>query len=213
MFLCPDDPFQSTEANTAPNSYRCSSGTGRIRLIDGFHGSPNVTVLPVYNGAFTYSRHRNLLGRPISGFRDGLSHTLAFSEKPIGSGSAPPSPFRDWYGNIIPGVPGMADQRVAFCSSPEILQNLSLQRNAGSTWMLPGAIYTAFFVGASPNSVVPDCGNSNHGGLGLFTARSYHAQGVNAALADGAVRQFSTGIASKAWESLGTCSGGELLPE
>ena len=41
-------------------------------------------------------------------------------------------------------------------------------------------------------------------------ARSYHAGGVNAALADGSVRFFTDGISSGTWRALGTMSNGEV---
>lgn len=41
---------------------------------------------------------------------------------------------------------------------------------------------------------------------------SPHYSGVNAAMCDGSVRQFSFDISAKVWESLGTKAGGELSP-
>jgi prepilin-type processing-associated H-X9-DG protein len=42
-------------------------------------------------------------------------------------------------------------------------------------------------------------------------ARSAHAGGVSAAMADGSVRFFTNGISQTVWSALGTRAGGEAV--
>ena len=47
--------------------------------------------------------------------------------------------------------------------------------------------------------------------IGVFASRSYHPGGVNAAMADGSTRWFSSGTSTVVWRSLGTRAGGEIV--
>ena len=77
-FLCPSDPY-SRSWELGPNSYRANMGQSK--------GS-----MPEFDDLGAFSRR----GRcRLSGFTDGLSNTIALSEKPISS-PAGGSPFRDW---------------------------------------------------------------------------------------------------------------------
>jgi prepilin-type processing-associated H-X9-DG protein len=142
---------------------------------------------------------------PLASFRDGLSNTLALSEKAVGSSSAAPySPFRDWA--FVPGSIVTADEWLATCS---VLRRVDHpQFESGHTWFFPNATRTAFFASAPPNSSIPDCGR--FGGDGIFAARSYHPGGVNAAMADGSVSFFTSSTDPLVWRSLGTRAGGDL---
>ena len=151
---------------------------------------------------------------PLARIADGLSNTLGFSEKPIGS--APGglySPFTDWF-NFVPASSASTttpDEWMSLCAGAAPgPQEIVL--DAGATWMLPGGDWTYFFASAPPNSRVPDCGlKVVSNGWGLFAARSYHPGGVNAALLDGSVRWFSSGTSTQVWRSLGTAAGGEVI--
>lgn len=68
-----------------------------------------------------------------------------------------------------------------------------------------------FDAGLPPNSLIPDCGNGASQGAGTVGARSSHPGGVNAAMADGSVRWFSSSIALPLWRGLATRSDGEVL--
>jgi prepilin-type processing-associated H-X9-DG protein len=145
---------------------------------------------------------------PASAVTDGLSQTIAFSEKPIGSGSIGTyHPFRDWHKRWNP-LPITAELWLETCSMPG---HLEPRLDAGSSWMIPGAIYSQFFASAPPNSRVPDCGVETIGGQGVFAARSYHPGGLNAAMADGSVRWVSAGIQADVWRGLATRAGAEIL--
>ena len=221
--LCPSDPnigaatfapynfpTNSAPASLAPNTYRACKGVGGME-IEAVTG--HIELHNVNDGAFTPAGDDGTFLRVqrLSEFRDGLSNTLAFSEKPVGSRTNRAySPFRDWSYNCLDRRRSTADQYVAACSR---LVTVDPRFDAGASWMIPGAIYTNFYAAAPPNSLVPDCGCLLAGGFGVYSARSYHPGGVSAAMADGSVRWFSSGTALMLWRSLGTRAGGEVVSE
>ena len=197
-FLCPSDP-NTMSGPFAPTSYRACTGLGEMKKRDGL-------TYVQFEGAFVPPMYGNSLR--LSEISDGLSNTLAFSEKPVGSGSTRTySPFRDW-SEVNWNDEMLADQWIVSCSRPV---SIKPKLDAGATWMSAGAIHTHFFATAPPNSLIPDCGIVLDDGIGLFSARSYHPGGVNAAMADGSVRWFSSGTQMRLWRSLGTRAGGEVV--
>jgi prepilin-type N-terminal cleavage/methylation domain-containing protein/prepilin-type processing-associated H-X9-DG protein len=198
VFLCPSDPIQ-TAAPYAPNSYRVNIGVEQTRVQNNVHIGINTS------GAFAFATS----SLPLAEISDGLSNTLAFSEKPIGPGGTfSYSPTRDWL-SVLPILARTADQWVSRCST--LSAPTSPQLDAGCTWFLPGAAYTAFIASVPPNSLIPDCGSLHNFGDGIFAARSYHPGGCNAALADGAVRWFSSATEMQFWRSLATRRGDEVI--
>jgi prepilin-type processing-associated H-X9-DG protein len=199
LFLCPSDP-NSRNGRRAPNSYRACTGIG---------GIPTVIDRST-RGAFDWIEQNPTSPHVLrlAEFQDGLSNTLAFSEKPI-TGGGPYNPFRDWSFEFDAPPLLTADDWVAYCSN---LRTPNLRWGAGSTWMVPGQIYTHFLASVPPNSRIPDCGKGLQGD-GVSAARSYHPGGVNAAMADGSVRWVGTSTTMSVWRSLGTRSGGEVLTD
>ena len=209
-FLCPSDSeIGSRFSGFAPNSYRASIGSVGTR-----REGPGIRIL--HSGAFDWidlaNREAPTKLLSLAAISDGLANTLAFSEKPIGSGMAKGyRAFRDWVYRYPPDGIADPDDWLALCS--QLTPNES-RFDAGKTWMLPGGIYTHFYASAPPNSPIPDCGDSGIDfGIGLYTARSYHFGGVNAAMADGSVRWFTSTTSIPVWRSLATRDGGELLPD
>jgi prepilin-type N-terminal cleavage/methylation domain-containing protein len=189
VFLCPSDPG----VRPGTNSYRANVGTctGCVPdLDDGLF----VAVYATSPGAV----------------RDGLSNTLAFSEKPVGSlGRGTYSTFRDWV-DIKDVRSRTREEWVATCSA--LSDTTYARMDAGASWLLAGGIYTHFFVLTPPNSRIPDCGKfAIDIGSGVFGARSYHPGCVNAAMADGSARRFGSGVSARAWITLGTRAGGETV--
>ena len=196
VFLCPSDAA-ATSAHPGSNNYRANAG------ICGY------CETGIEDGAFTYSGTR-----PAS-FSDGLSSTLAFSEKLVG-GVSPGSflPNRDWiYAFRIRDTLSMsADGWVDYCGQRSFPSDLvAVQLDAGRSWMLGGTVYTEFLVSAPPNTQVPDCGQRATVGIGVFAARSLHPGGVNAVMADGSARFFTNGIDGRVWRALGTRNGAEVF--
>lgn len=198
LFLCPSDPGARSGA-FGPNSYRANIGLGEDSISIDADGA--AVHRRIENGAFIGTRR--LL--PLAGFTDGLSNTVAFSEKPIGSGEGRPySSFRDW----LDSPPASPEEGwVETCSHLEETRGAYL--DAGGTWLICGPRYTAFFASVPPNSPTPDCGTVSMHGTGVFAARSYHPGGVNAAMADGSVRWIASGIDARSWRKLGTRNAGD----
>jgi prepilin-type processing-associated H-X9-DG protein len=207
-FLCPSDPL-ATAMPQGCQSYRGNTGLDEKRLVPvGVLGSTHLLLVRPERGAFG-----GLSILPLSAFTDGMSNTIAFSEKRVGTGSGPYNPTRDWVSGVTPSGPVTADDWVALCSSLEPNQALDGVLDSGRNWLLYGARYASFFTSVPPNSLVPDCGNAHDNGTGVFAARSYHPGGVNAAMADGSVRWFASSISTRTWRSLGTCGGGEIVEQ
>ena len=196
-FLCPSDAHGGTRT-PAPNSYRANVGNDPDRW-DALH-----RLNLVEEGAFVLMKPV----LPLNEFRDGLSNTLLFSEKPVGSGASGTfDAFRDWIASRAEAATGAEWSSV--CANLKIAE--PHLPDAGATWALAGAVATHFFTSVPPNSRIPDCGNMNDMGTGVFAARSYHPGGVNASMADGTVHWFSSTTSAEVWRALGTRAGGEVV--
>jgi prepilin-type processing-associated H-X9-DG protein/prepilin-type N-terminal cleavage/methylation domain-containing protein len=192
-FLCPSDGAVSR--STGAVNYRLCAGTG-----SGMDG--------VFDGAFLVNR----MGRPAQ-FLDGLSHTLAASEKLIGSGSDSAfSLTRDWLHYPSTPYPVGCEAWAQACSELRIANSPRLVLDAGQSWLFGGARYTSFFANVPPDSLVPDCGHGHWGGTGVFAARSRHGGMVNALFCDGGVRSIASTIDPRLWRAHSTATGGEALP-
>ena len=198
-FVCPSDPWTHGR-RLAPNSYRVNVGGYRIRTLRvvGLERRFEVT----HDGAFAPYRLVRL-----GEFSDGTSNTLAISEKPVGSGPGRPySAFRDWVQYIHADGVDSSDAWAAECArrSTESARDSRVSLEQGGSWLPPGGVMTAFTPILPPNSPVPDCSQVEHGFAGAHVARSYHSGGVNASMADGSVRWFSSSIDPRVWRDLGT---------
>ncbi len=192
-FLCPSDPMAHAGGGTV--NYRCNAGSCSACRDTG-------------SGAFVFTRPTR-----FAEYADGTSNTLAFSEKPIGSGRSAGSAFRDWSPYQGPvGRRDSADAWRAACDGQRSAER-TWSTDGGGSWLLGGAIYTAFFVAGAPNDSIPDCGEMSWVGTGLFSARSLHPGGVNAAMADGSVRWCKSSIELPVWRALGSRAGGEIVDQ
>jgi prepilin-type N-terminal cleavage/methylation domain-containing protein/prepilin-type processing-associated H-X9-DG protein len=197
VFLCPSDDL-APSGEFAPISYRANGG---------LCGDCGPTPPPDYgqDGAFRFRSTRP------SDFKDGLSSTLAFSEKLIGSPVG--SSFdgrRDWH-DVAPlyASQGMTiDRWIEVCDAPFIKIPGTLR--AGGSWLIGAAPVSQFYTGGTPNWPVTDCGMVRD--AGLFSASSFHPGGVNALMADGSVRFARDTISPETWRALGTRAGGEVIP-
>jgi len=201
VFLCPSDPGEFG------NSYRACLGPGPYSV--GSHLSPGgdkgpFTVLAQY--------------RP-GDYRDGLSNTIAMSEK-IRSDINPDwySPEDFWYSGVDELSTSLtADEMVTVCSSLSG-QPAEFFGRAGHTWFLAGYDHTWYNHAATPNAPVPDC--STHvrtegisSDRGVFTASSFHFGGVNCVFMDGRTRYISNDIDLAVWRALSTRAGHESLDD
>ena len=193
VFLCPSDPY--TGVTPGANSYRVNMG-----LAEFHYRSPNVYSIPD-DGAFVVDREV----LPLADFTDGLSNTIAFSEKPVSPGLGRYIAFSDWTPYQVYLV--TADDWTRTCAG--LTGGAGSNMRAGHSWLLGGGLYTHFYCIVPPNSLIPDCGSVANNGVGLFAARSYHPGGVNAAMADGSVRWFTSTTDTRLWRTHGTRNRGD----
>jgi len=205
VFLCPSDPYTTSNPYGCVN-YRVSRGEVEARR--GPVGYPPRSGLILTDtGAFSYDFGPVVSVAQIS---DGLSNTLAFAEKKVGSGSGRYHPARDWIEvSPAPSWALSADDWIEVCSN--LPNSDSGRTGTGRMWLFYGPLYTCFYTSVPPNSTIPDCGTLGGLGRGVFAARSYHPGGVNAAMADGSVRWFTSSISRATWRALGSRAGGEII--
>ena len=199
-FLCPSDPDTNAQPHGCVN-YRLCDGLGEFQRVK-VPGSGLMSWNSKDTGAFGTPSFNNSAATIV----DGLSNTLAFSEKLVGSGGKRYQPSRDWI--EVFRLRESADDWVDTCAN--LVNHDFARTDAGRVWTLPGAHYTNFYANLPPNSRIPDCGHDTLYGAGLFTARSYHPGGVNAAMVDGSVRWFASTTNVPIWRASGTRDGMEM---
>lgn len=197
VFLCPDDGVVPSGTN-----YRGNMGVGPWIL--PFDRSPQSGT-----GVFFARSHLN-----AGAFYDGLSRTVAFSEKLQGDGGAGYSPESEyWYtreGRTWPDV----ETWKRLCAS---LNDLNPPHNSavGTEWLTASTAHTLYNHGLLPNSPIPDCGAfpDHMPPYGLFAARSWHTGGVNVVMLDASAHFISEEIDLKVWRALGTRAGREVFSD
>ncbi len=193
-FLCPSDSL----ASGPTTSYRGNTGVG-----------PGMNTSAEYpdsgNGIFPEVVMVN-----AARVSDGLSHTVAFSERLVGTGVAQQArPERDAY--PMPFELFTADQSLQGCRIA-VISGRSPFLDAGKWWYWTGREYSLYSHAQEPNGSIPDCLNQlSMPGKGVMTARSQHPGGVNALMADGSERFVPETINRAAWRALGTRNGSELV--
>lgn len=198
VYLCP------TDAVSAPTPHGCN-----YRGNYGVGPSPGTTQENYDSGNGFYS-FPGVLG-PQS-FPDGLSHTVAYSERLRGTGGGGGVvPARD-FGDIMVVLYCITrDADTALnCCRVAASSNFPAFRVAGFTWFYGDFECTSYNHAQEPNGRIPDA-LAPSSWFGIATARSLHAGGVNGLMADGAVRFIKGSIARKVWRGLGTRNGDELV--
>ncbi|WP_165071452.1 DUF1559 family PulG-like putative transporter [Paludisphaera rhizosphaerae] len=195
-FLCPSDGGQF---NGAGNNYRANVGTGPApRRSAEFRDSGN--------GLFQD------LGLTRSAYVvDGLSHTVAFSERLRGSGMVGhPAADRDYW--AMPSNIVSADSLLQGCQIVARPGATPAFVNSGRSWFWAGRDCTSYSHTQRPNGPTPDCIAARMSSpIGMATARSRHPNTVGALMGDGSVRTVRDAIDTAVWRGLGTRNGGELV--
>jgi prepilin-type processing-associated H-X9-DG protein len=142
---------------------------------------------------------------------DGLSNTIAFSERLIGD-QAPGqyTAMRDlaYVSALTPAegeTPLLPDETLDRCRNG-ITAGQSHASFCGVGWLFGRFGSTVFNHVLPPNSHIPDCAPPD-GASGAYSARSFHQGGVNCLFADGSVAFMSSGIELTQWRALGTIDG------
>jgi prepilin-type N-terminal cleavage/methylation domain-containing protein/prepilin-type processing-associated H-X9-DG protein len=196
-YLCPSDPDSSPTPHGC--NYRGNHGIGPI-------GGTNSYFFDSGIGFYTSP---DVLG-PQS-FPDGLSNTVAYSERLRGTGDGGGlSPARDFGDLHAPQICKIsdADSTLLCCKLAAVEPLFPAFRRAGFTWLIGDFECAAYNHAQEPNGRIPDAITAG-GGFGVVTARSRHPGGVNSLMGDGSVRFVKDSIARPLWRALGTRNGGE----
>jgi len=196
VFLCPSDSGPFSQAG---NNYRGNAGLGP-------DWATNAEYPDSGNGMFP-----ELGTVRLSQIPDGLSHTVAFSERIRGSGGLGRiDPRRDAF--RMRSLAFTADDSLVACSIAARPTEIDGYTSAGRWWFFTGREQTLYDHAQTPNGLIPDCCVAGTlPGTGMITAKAWHENGVNALMGDGSNRLISNHIDLHVWRGLGTRNGGELV--
>lgn len=197
LFVCPADggPFEEHG-----NNYRGNEGVGPWNMAWAEYPDSG-------NGFFL-----SLRSTRASMIADGLSHTVAFSERLRGSGldRREADPSRDVWGVL--GQALNADQMLQLCQVWGRPRPREAFVHSGKWWFYGGRERTQYTHTQEPNGRVVDCTwGGSRTAIGMASARSWHPGGVNAAMGDGSIRFVRESIDRGVWRGLGSRNGGELV--
>lgn len=204
VFLCPSDSIMDANFK-AGCSYRACIGAE----VYPFDMSGHVT------GGGAFPGFIGILPAQVS---DGLSHTIAMSERLCGSKTFT-SRFRDvWFSGINSVTPYPATSRVFELCTTLDGNGFDWFAESGFSWA-PASLNTTLYNNVQvPNPLTADCSADNGSDLGthdssggLVTARSNHSGIVNTLLMDGSVRATKNTVRRAVWRSLATRGGGEII--
>jgi prepilin-type N-terminal cleavage/methylation domain-containing protein/prepilin-type processing-associated H-X9-DG protein len=222
-FLCPSDatpnnvifygfPASGHGFLSSPgNSYRwCSGSVGHQLERNGVFAHFTFSASP-----FTLPT-RALSARDVS---DGLSTTVVFSERAMGSGpigGGARGDRRDNKNSYFGAVPGTTAEthRQACLAAPGPLNPGSAARydDSGALWATASVRYTGYNHWLTPNQ--NSCffeGRARGSGRGSTTATSHHPGGVNILMADGQVRFVGDSVEQSIWSAIATPYRGESI--
>jgi prepilin-type N-terminal cleavage/methylation domain-containing protein/prepilin-type processing-associated H-X9-DG protein len=197
-FLCPSDGA-GTPTPFGCN-YRGNYGIGPVAS----------TTMETYDSGNGFYTLFSILSP--SSFPDGTSHTVAYSERLLGTGSpAVVDPRRDFGEFSVTPYCLVSDADFALnCCIVAASRNFPAYTQGGFTWFLGDFECTAYNHAQEPNGPIPDAITRNSW-VGIVTARSNHPGGVNALMADGSVRFVQQSIGRPVWRAIGTRNGDELV--
>jgi prepilin-type processing-associated H-X9-DG protein len=195
VFLCPSDTIAGVQAGT---NYRGNTGVGPNYKTDFEHPDSGNGVFPEVE----------IIG--LSRIPDGASHTVAFSERVIGSqDSTLADPTLDAY-SLRTRV-YLGDHLFTACRIEAHRRSRHFPFH-GRWWFWTGRERTLYTHTQRPNGNVPDClRGAARPAFGMATARSWHLGGVNALMADGSLRFISESIDTAVWRGFGTRNGSEPI--
>lgn len=199
-FLCPTDGVAAS-CDGYPISYRGNVGVGPTSATTS--ESPDSG-----NGFFP---HEDRVSAAL--MTDGLSNTVAFTERLVGTGGlGPGSPARD-FGNILINPRGAAltaDFALDVCRLAAASPSFPTHSRGGYRWYDADREHAYYSHAQEPNGPIPDA-LAFLAEDGVATARSLHPGGVNALMGDGSTRFVAESIRREVWRALGTRAGGELV--
>ncbi|MCA1695291.1 MAG: DUF1559 domain-containing protein [Actinobacteria bacterium] len=213
VFLCPSDV--NADKKTSYGTFNGLASVTSYGVNEGDWFVWNGFNPPENRGAFGPNRSRR-----NAEFTDGTSNTLFASDVKV---YQPVRRCHTQFANISDPVNVPGPDADPFAVAPEY-GSLSCSLGMAHTFWADGNPHeTAMTTAWPPNKVI--LGSNGEGDLdlqtklvvqggptfGAITARSYHAGGVNALLADGRVRFVKSSVSGASWRALGTVSGSEVI--
>jgi prepilin-type processing-associated H-X9-DG protein len=199
-YLCPSDP-NAVRSSPGRNNYRVNVGIGLCGWRPGCGPADGM-------GAFNHWRCIS-----AAEFSDGLSNTVALSEKLCGAGLSKFTPRTDVAYFPLSGPCRVISLDWVISQCVSVAEPVSdFYSHTGFTWAIGENLQTAYTHTGPPNAEFVDCGfDGVRPRCGAFSARSMHPGGVNCLFADGRVRFVASSIELGAWRALGTRSGAEAI--
>lgn len=197
-FVCPSDP-----GAIAPGavSYLISHGTSCLGYTTPDYSAPNTVQRGVAAGVRT------------ADIVDGMSSTVAFSERLIGDHDRTKyTPSRDLaYVPVLRRVslPDILPDGIRQICSTQVQSHQAHGSFVSTGWLFGYFATTSYNHVLPPNSAIPDCASAS-GGVGAYSARSLHPGGVFVLFADGAVDFISETIDQMIWRAVGSIEGQEV---
>jgi len=203
-YCCPSDQSPTdNEMNTGSYGFRRGNYTGCVGSGDMYGESVDSTPGPWGKGAFGVEHGQSFdeqpVGTPEMAFTDGMTNTLLISENLV------PNVSSGWggpmgetiYGNM--GGALFSATLTPNSSAPDRVYGPCPQNRGDGTYK-PPCVMMANSAWWQPSAA------------GAYAAaRSNHAGGVNAAMADGSVHFFTDSIDQTVWRSLATRGGNETV--
>lgn len=198
ILRCPSDEYLVYPQTGGGINYCANKGSG---IVWGPNAGPNARM-PLPTGPF-FRDSCTCFG----GIRDGLSQTVAFSERLVGDGTNAEVNLRtDVFSSTA--QPTTPDEAITACDAvdPEDLAN-QFPALMGAPWMHGQHCYQHV---NTPNK--RSCGFRTVGRASM-TANSYHPNGVVILYLDSSVTFIADTIDLATWRAMGTCNKGDLLRE
>lgn len=204
VFCCPSDPASQIPQHIG-GQINYVGNSGSVILYTRMHSNAtSVASLPDHDGIFFQDSFLS-----TAEIRDGLSNTVAFSERLTGDfDNEFATPETD---TLATGTyPADADEALRDCNAIDPT-NVSYQgySNIGGPWLRGYHSTTTYYHVSTPNGrscMFPP-------GRIMTTANSKHRGGVNVTMADGSTRLISDAIDIAVWRAIGTRSNSEVFFE
>lgn len=221
----PIDACNFTVAQTSVEVYLCPEDERRLKPGNSYRGcvgaypySGESNKIP-FGGGGAFPRH--IVWLNPSGFTDGLSSTVGFSERVEGGGDSRRfNHQRDAWMSYLTAMkpPEDSDEMNTVCESIGNETPQYFYAFLGSGWIRGSFTDTLYNHDAPPNWIGPDCSSEgrlinplDEIGGGTISARSRHPGGVHVLLMDGSVHFVKQSINLKVWRAIATRAGGEVV--
>jgi prepilin-type processing-associated H-X9-DG protein len=195
-FLCPSDRQERVSEQFGPTNYAACGGSG------AGGGAPFEADGMFYINSATRT----------ADVTDGASRTIALSEGVLGENPPPLTKRADANPQLVYGFAMGVPLTTAACEATSLWNLSDPPSFAWANGEYRSAMYNHW---TTPNSKQFDCMTARtiappeerYAAYGWRTARSTHAGGVNAALADGSARFVDDAIDLAVWQALATRAG------